>query len=158
MSAQDQAHSFCGHFVASSSGRAECFRQDNHRSSTLGAYHHAAHRSTLASCSWAYQVQAGDVGLSLSTLHSSPLPVRSTNSCRWHSFSSASSFILPLTLYLSVRRGLSLSVIGRFRLRLSNFGMNLPATSPLPSLWRLSVVSLLLFCFVYHIRFYNLYC
>jgi len=65
---------------------------------------------------------------------------------------------LPLTLYLSVRRGFSLSVIGRFRLRLPNFGMNFPATSPLPSLWRLSVVSLKICCFVYHIRFYNLYC
>jgi len=52
---------------------------------------------------------------------------------------------LPLTLHLSVRRGLSLSVIGRFRLRLPTFGMNFPATSPLPCLWRLSVVSLKLF-------------
>jgi len=52
----------------------------------------------------------------------------------------------------------SLSVIERFRLRLPNFGMNFLATSPLLSLWRLSVVSLKHFCFVYHIRFYYLYC
>jgi len=60
---------------------------------TRGHYLRLFKRHWLASCGWADQVQAGDVGLSLTTLHSPPLPVRSTNLCHWHSFSSASSFI-----------------------------------------------------------------
>ena len=56
----------------------------------------------------------------------------------------------PPMLYLSVRRGLSQSVVGRFWLWLLNCGTSSPATSPLPSLWLLyRQLKTFLFCVSY---------
>jgi len=85
-----------------------------------------------------------------------PLPVHSTYSCRWHSFSLASSLIhhQRSTCPSDAARhcwwsGISLQL---------KCGTNFPVTSPLPCLWQLFVVSWKHFCFMYPTRSHNLHC
>ena len=113
-----------------------------------------ARRTALASCGQVHQLQAGDVDLPLSSLHSprylSAQLVRVSDILSRRRFRSSATD-------LSALRGSSLSVIGRFRLRLLNCGTNFPATSPLPSLWQISVVSWKLFFFGVSFPIYILY-